>query len=195
MQGIWHEWLLPPLNAIAFWASPRCGISWNEDNPDGSINQSDAMAEIGVILVDAETVAKCADCIDQLATYYYLNRNRDVATIRSLQLIFNANATLWNDLFEKILNSLLFNKKSEEALSRPIHSIFLIDSGVAEHYYTAIAATQPADVVLKLKDSMLKLTSNLDVTLEPILRDQFCEKCKEFRDEVLSYLVLYSSLL
>ena len=66
---------------------------------------------------------------------------------------------------------------------------------MAEHYYTAIAATQPADVVLKLKDSMLKLTSNLDVTLEPILRDQFCEKCKEFRDEVLSYLVLYSSLL
>lgn len=153
------------------------------------------VVEIGVILVDAETVAKCADCIDQLATYYYLNRNRDVATIRSLQLIFNANATLWNDLFEKILNSLLFNKKSEEALSRPIHSIFLIDSGVAEHYYTAIAATQPADVVLKLKDSLLKLTSNLDVTLEPILRDQFCEKCKEFRDEVLSYLVLYSSLL
>ena len=151
--------------------------------------------EIGVILVDAETVAKCADCIDQLATYYYLNRNRDVATVRSLQLIFNANATLWNDLFEKILNSLLFNKKSEEALSRQIQSIFLIDSGVAEHYYTAIAATQPADVVLKLKDSMLKLTSNLDVTLEPILRDQFCEKCKEFRDEVLSYLVLYSSLL
>ena len=50
-------------------------------------------------------------------------------------------------------------------------------------------------MVLKLKDSMLKLTSNLDVTLEPILRDQFCEKCKEFRDEVLSYLVLYSSLL
>ena len=53
MQGIWHEWLLPPLNAIAFWASPRCGISWNEDNPDGSINQSDEMAEIGVILGDS----------------------------------------------------------------------------------------------------------------------------------------------
>lgn len=88
-------------------------------------------------------MAKCADCIDQLATYFYLNRNRDTATVRSLQLIVNANASLWNDLFEKILNALLFNKKSEEALSRPIHSIYLIDSGVAEHYYSAIAATQP----------------------------------------------------
>ena len=132
-------------------------------------------------------MAKCADCIDQLATYFYLNRNRDTATVRSLQLIVNANASLWNDLFEKILNALLFNKKSEEALSRPIHSIYLIDS--------AIAATQPADVVVKLKDSMMRLTQDLDVTLEPILRDQFCEKCKEFRNEVLSYLVLYSCLL
>lgn len=110
-------------------------------------------------------------------------------------MIVNANTSLWNDLFEKILNALLFNKKSEEALSRPIHSIYLIDSGVAEHYYSVIAATQPADVVVKLKDSMMRLTQNLDVTLEPILRDQFCEKCKEFRNEVLSYLVLYSSLL
>lgn len=107
-----------------------------------------------------------------------------------LQAIVVNNPTLWKDLFEKIMNSLLFNKGSSDMLARPIQSIFLVDAGVAESYYGTIAVTQPSEVVGKLKDSMLKLTTNIDVTLEPILRDQFCEKCKEFRSEVLSYLVL-----
>lgn len=140
--------------------------------------------------VDSETVAHCADCVDQLATFYYLNRQRSIPTMERLQSIVNNNPTLWKDLFEKIMNSLLFNKGSGDILSRPIQSIFLVDSGVADSYYVAVAATQPNEVVGKLKDSMLKLTTDMDVTLEPTLRDQFCEKCRYFRTEVLSYLVL-----
>ena len=132
----------------------------------------------------------CADCVDQLATFYYLNQQRSLPTMERLQAIVVNNPTLWKDLFEKIMNSLLFNKGSSDMLARPIQSIFLVDAGVAESYYGTIAVTQPSEVVGKLKDSMLKLTTNIDVTLEPILRDQFCEKCKEFRSEVLSYLVL-----
>ena len=107
-----------------------------------------------------------------------------------LNQIVQENASLWNDLFEKIMNSLLFNKKSSDYLSRPIHSILLVDINVAEHYYSVISSRQPEDVIMKLKDSMVKLTQNMDKTLEPILRDQFCEKCRDFKNEVLSYLVL-----
>lgn len=110
--------------------------------------------------------------------------------MQRLQNIVTLNPTLWKDLFEKIMNSLLFTKGSSDILSRPIQSIFLVDAGVAESYYNTIAMTQPTEVVGKLKDSMLKLTTNMDVTLEPTLRDQFCEKCRDFRSEVLSYLVL-----
>ena len=101
-----------------------------------------------------------------------------------------ANNTLWNDLFEKILNSLLFNSKSGDALSRPIHSIFLVDPNVAEHYYAVVASTQTPEAIVKLKESMIKLTSNMDQTLEPVIRDQFGQKCRVFREEVLQYLVL-----
>ena len=82
-------------------------------------------------------MGKCADCIDQLATYYYLNRLRDTPTMGRLNQIVQENASLWNDLFEKIMNSLLFNKKSSDYLSRPIHSILLVDINVAEHYFEA----------------------------------------------------------
>ena len=141
-------------------------------------------------LIDPETVARCADCIDCLATYYYLNRSRSIPTMGRLNAIVQANNTLWNDLFEKILNSLLFNKQSGDVLSRPIHSIFLVDPNVAEHYYAVVASTQTPEVIVKLKESMIKLTSNMDRTLEPVIRDQFCQKCRTFRDEVLQYLVL-----
>lgn len=107
-----------------------------------------------------------------------------------LNAIVQANNTLWNDLFEKILNSLLFNKQSGDVLSRPIHSIYLVDPNVAEHYYAVVASTQTPEVIVKLKESMIKLTSNMDRTLEPVIRDQFCQKCRTFRDEVLQYLVL-----
>ena len=130
-------------------------------------------------------MGKCADCIDQLATYYYLNRLRDTPTMGRLNQIVRENASLWNDLFEKIMNSLLFNKKSSDYLSRPIHSILLVDINVAEHYYSVISSRQPEDVIMKLKDSMVKLTQNMDKTLEPILRDQFCEKCRDFKNCLL----------
>ena len=54
-------------------------------------------------VIDPETVARCADCIDCLATYYYLNRSRSIPTMGRLNAIVQANNTLWNDLFEKIL--------------------------------------------------------------------------------------------
>ena len=136
-------------------------------------------------------MGKCADCIDQLATYYYLNRTRETPTMLRLNQIVSENASLWNDLFEKIMNSLLFNKTSSDILSRPIHSILLVDINVAENYYRVIASRQPNDVIMKLKNSMITLTQNMDKTLEPILRDQFCDKCKDFKNEVLSYLVLW----
>ena len=136
-------------------------------------------------------MGKCADCIDQLATYYYLNRTRETPTMLRLNQIVSENASLWNDLFEKIMNSLLFNKTSSDILSRPIHSILLVDINVAENYYRVIASRQPNDVIMKLKNSMITLTQNMDKTLEPILRDQFFEKCKDFKTEVLSYLVLW----
>lgn len=140
---------------------------------------------------EEETMGKCADCIDQLATYYYLNRQRETPTMMRLNQIVSENASLWNELFEKIMNSLLFNKTSSDILSRPLHSILLVDINVAENYYRVIASRQPDDVVMKLKNSMITLTQNMDKTLEPILRDQFCEKCKDFKNEVLSYLVLF----
>ena len=140
--------------------------------------------------LDSEIITYCSDCIDQLTSFYYLNRHRTIPTIERLQGIVNENPTLWIDLFEKIMNSLIFNKSNSDSLSRPLQSLFLISSEVADSYYLRIAATQPPEVIEKLKQSMIRLTTDIDVSLEPILRDQFCQKCKDFKTEVLSYLIL-----
>lgn len=105
-----------------------------------------------------------------------------------LKNIVQENPSLWKELFDKIMGLLLY-KKSGDILSRPIHSIFLVDKSVADYFYEKLAATQTQDVVEKLKSAMMELTTNLDQTLEPIIRDQFCEKCRKFK-EVSKYLVL-----
>ena len=107
-----------------------------------------------------------------------------------MQGIVNENPSLWIDLFEKIMNSLIFNKSNSDSLARPLQSLFLISSEVADSYYLRIASTQPPEVIEKLKQSMIQLTADIDISLEPILRDQFCQKCKDFKTEVLSYLIL-----
>lgn len=139
-------------------------------------------------LADGETVKKCADSIDRFATYFYLNKSRNTPTMTRLNSIIQATPTLWKELFDKIMELLLF-KQTVDILSRPIHSIFLVDKSVADYFYEKLSATQTPEVVEKLKDAMVQLTTNLDQTLEPIIRDQFCERCRKFK-EVSQFLIL-----
>ena len=138
---------------------------------------------------DSTVISACTNTIDHLATYVFLNQNRDKPTLHRVQGHINSDKDLITNLLSTLFNSLLFNSSGNQwALTRPIFSIILIAEGAFGDYQNQLLATQSLENQIKLVAEFTKLTEGMQRTVEVTARDRFTQRLTVFLMNVRNFM-------
>ena len=100
-----------------------------------------------------------------------------------------SDPSVGNELISTLFNSLLFSSHANHwAVTRPILSLLLASEEAFNYYQEQLIAAQPLENQSKLQDEFVKLTSDVQRSLETSNRDKFTQKLTLFRLSVRQFL-------
>ena len=135
--------------------------------------------------------AQCASCIDHIATYMFLNQNRDKPTVQMIRAHMQSEPDVLNQLMATLFNSLLFASHANHwAVTRPILSLLLASETSFTEYQQQLISTQAVENQEKLREEFTKLTADIQRSVETANRDRFTQKLTMFRLNVRQFLTL-----
>lgn len=135
--------------------------------------------------------AQCASTIDHIATYVFLNQNRDKPVAQMIRTHMASEADIWYQLMSTLMNQLLFASHANHwAVTRPILSLLLASEQAFSDYQNQLISTQSIENQDKLREEFSKLTADIQRSLETTNRDRFTQKLTMFRLNVRQFLTL-----
>ncbi|KAJ1433160.1 hypothetical protein B484DRAFT_447408 [Ochromonadaceae sp. CCMP2298] len=135
--------------------------------------------------------AQCASCIDHVATYIFLNQNRDKPVAQRMRQHMASDADIWHTLMSTLFNSLLYASHANHwAVTRPILSLLLASEASFTDYQNQLVSTQAVENQDKLREEFGKLTADIQRSLETTNRDRFTQKLTMFRLNVRVFLTV-----
>lgn len=142
-------------------------------------------------MVELTVSANCASTIDHVATYMFLNQNRDKNTAQLIRSHMQSNPEILHQLMATLFNSLIFgNQANHWAMTRPILSLLLASEPSFTDYQNNLIASQPPENHEKLREEFAKLTADIQRSVETANRDKFTQKLSMFRLNIRSFLTL-----
>jgi exportin-7 len=140
---------------------------------------------------DVTICALCASTIDHLATYMFLHMNKDKPTVRLISSHVASEPDILNDLMSSLFNTLLFTPQANQwAVTRPILSLLLASESSYNEYQRSLIESQSEINRTKLFDEFVKLTAEIQKSVEIVNRDKFTQKLTVFRLNVRAFLTL-----
>jgi exportin-7 len=134
--------------------------------------------------------SNCASTIDHVATYMFLNHNRDKPTAQLIRQHMSS-PDLLNQLMANLFNALIFgNQANHWSVTRPILSLLLASESSFTEYQNSLLASQPPENHEKLREEFAKLTADIQRSVETANRDKFTQKLSIFRLNVRQFLAL-----
>jgi len=135
--------------------------------------------------------ANCASTIDHIATYIFLNVNREKPTVQLIRNHVASEGDILFTLMSTLFNALLFgNTANQWALTRPILSLLLANEASFTNYQNQLISSQPLESQEKLREEFSKLTADVQRSVETANRDRFTQKLTMFRLNVRQFLTL-----
>ena len=135
--------------------------------------------------------AICASAIDHLATYMFLNLNKDKPTVNLIRAHLAYEPDVLHQLMATLLNTLLFATIANNwSVTRPILSLLLASEASFNDYKATLLSTQTPENQEKLKEEFAKLTADVQRSVEVTNRDKFTQKLTMFRLNVRHFLAL-----
>eukprot|EP01034_Spumella_vulgaris_P021786 gene21786-27855_t len=135
--------------------------------------------------------AQCASCVDHIATYMFLNQNRDKPTVQMIRAHIQSEPDVLHQLMAVLFNSLLFASHANHwAVTRPILSLLLASEASFTDYQNQLISTQAPENQEKLREEFGKLTADIQRSVETANRDRFTQKLTMFRLNVRQFLTL-----
>ena len=135
--------------------------------------------------------AQCASTIDHIATYIFLNQNRDKPTVLLIRSHMQSEPDLLLQLMTVLFNSLLFTSHANHwAVTRPILSLLLASETAFNDYQNQLVSTQAPENQEKLREEFTRLTADIQRSVETTNRDRFTQKLTMFRLNVRQFLTL-----
>ena len=145
----------------------------------------------GLQASDSLVVSQCASSIDHLASYVFLNQTRPKATVQRIMQHIETDPECFFQLLNTLFTSMLFSSAVNHwPLTRPILSIILIAESSFVEYQKHLASSQTPENQTKLASEFVKLTENLQRSLEVSNRDKFTQRVTVFRANVRSFMNL-----
>lgn len=122
----------------------------------------------------------------------FLNSNREnKPTVMLLRQHIQSEPEIFNQLMATLFNALLFgNQANHWAITRPILSLLLAYEPSFTSYQNQLIASQPMENQEKLREEFLKLTADIQRSVETANRDRFTQKLTMFRLNVRQFLTL-----
>lgn len=133
----------------------------------------------------------CANTIDHLATYLFLNQNRDKPTVQLIWQHIETDTDILNQLMATLFNTLLFTSQANHwAVTRPILSLMLANEACYTNYMELLISTQTGENQVKLGQEFSKILEDIHRSVEAHNRDKFTQKLTMFRLNVRTFLAL-----
>ena len=140
---------------------------------------------------DLHVSAQCASTIDHIATYMFLNQNKDKPTVRLIRQHMGSESDVLHQLMATLFNQLLFASHANHwAVTRPILSLLLASEESFTDYSNQLIVTQSEENRGKLQEEFTKLTADIQRSVETANRDRFTQKLTIFRLNVRGFLTL-----
>ena len=144
-----------------------------------------------ILLLEQTICAQCASTVDHLATYMFLNQNKEKPTIQMLRAHVAFEPDIFHQLMSTLFNTLLFTGHANHwAITRPILSLLLASEASFTDYQANLISTQTPESQEKLKEEFAKLTTDIQRSVELTNRDKFTQKLTMFRLNVRHFLTL-----
>lgn len=138
---------------------------------------------------ETQICSLCAAAIDHIYSYIFLHQRRGKPTVRRIQEHLASEPSIGNELITTLFNSLLFSTHANHwAVTRPILSLLLASEEAFNYYQEQLIAAQPPESQAKLQQEFVKLTTDVQRSLETSNRDKFTQKLTLFRLSVRQYL-------
>ena len=135
--------------------------------------------------------SQCASTIDHIATYMFLNQNKDKPTVQLIRKHMQSEPDILPQLMTVLFNSLLFTSHANHwAITRPILSLMLASETAFTDYQNQLISTQAIENQEKLRDEFTRLTADIQRSVETTNRDRFTQKLTMFRINVRQFLTL-----
>jgi exportin-7 len=144
-----------------------------------------------LIYTELTVSASCASTIDHVATYLFLNSNREKPVVQQIRQHAQAESDLFHQLMATLFNALLFGSQANHwAITRPILSLLLASESSFAEYQSQLLSSQPPENQEKLREEFGKLTADVQRSVETSNRDRFTQKLTMFRVSVRQFLTL-----
>lgn len=138
---------------------------------------------------ETQICSLCAASIDHIYTYIFLHQRRGKPTVQRIQEHLASDPAVGNELIATLFNSLLFSTHANHwAVTRPILSLLLASEDAFKCYQEQLVAAQPLENQSKLQQEFVKLTAEVQRSLETNNRDKFTQKLTLFRLSVRQFL-------
>lgn len=135
--------------------------------------------------------ALCAGTIDHIATFMFLNFNKEKPTVQMIRAHISSEPDILHKLMATLFNLLLFNAHANHwAVTRPILSLMLASEDSFTDYQANLINTQTAENQEKLREEFSKLTADVERSVDVPNRDRFTQKLTLFRLGVRQFLSL-----
>lgn len=133
----------------------------------------------------------CANTIDHLTTYFFINQNKDKVEMHNLNKHLAAQPNLFSSLTMTLFNLLLFGPPSNHwAVMRPMLSLMLASESSFQEYKNYLLSTQSNENQAKLNETLNKLLSDVNRSLDSANRDRFTQKLTAFRVTARGFLTI-----
>jgi len=140
---------------------------------------------------DATLSSTCANTIDHLASFYFMNNAKDKVAIANLNKHLAAQPNLFSSLTATVFNLLLFGPPSNHwAVMRPMLSLVLADESSFTAYKDHLLSSQSPENQQQLDDAFNKLLQDVSRNLESANRERFTQKLTGFRVTARNFLSL-----
>jgi exportin-7 len=165
---------------------------------------------------DATISSFCANTIDHLTTYYFNNSGKDKIEMHNLNKVgyfwrhsrlllllgsltilssllqhLNVQPNLFSSLTATLFNLLLFGPPQNHwAVMRPMLSLMLASETSFSAYKDHLLSTQSPENQSKLNETLNKLLSEVNRSLDSANRDRFTQKLTAFRVTARAFLTL-----
>ncbi len=121
----------------------------------------------------------------------FLNLNRDKPTVQMMRKHVQSEPDIFHHLMGTLFNALLFGAQANHwAITRPILSLLLASEASFTDYQNQLLSSQPPENQEKLREEFVKLTADVQRSVETNNRDRFTQKLTMFRLNVRQFLAL-----
>lgn len=143
----------------------------------------------GLQALDPPMSTHCASAIDYLASYLFINRDKDWQSLQMLNAHVAQDSTLFPSLTSTLFTQLLFGPYSNHwSVTRPMLSLMMADEQSFTSYRDHLISTQSPENQQKLNEAFAKLLTDVQRNLEPTNRDRFAQHLATFRQAVRGFL-------